>query len=345
MSDAIAGARLDLDFNPRALVQPWPIRSAVEPLDAQLDAIYVPCRGRPAHVTRLLSELFDLNTRVYLLPTEEGDLPPDLEGDIPRVERLAMSDSDFLGLVRSLRCYNNPRFVISSAHWDLPLKRNFALWHARREGFGRILLLDDDIRGLTASMLRAGASALDRWHLAGPFVDEFPDTSVIGHVELALGESVITFLSGSCVFLRADVTLGFFPPVYNEDWIFMAPEIATNRVASLGRISQEQYDPFAVQSMAAFQELGEIIGDGLFTMLAANLYNSRHDTACWNSFLSVRRAWLRLLAMRAEDARHRRAVDDARAVCDGITAKDCAGFVGDWEYDRVAWNRALRELP
>lgn len=175
-------------------------------------------------------------------------------------------------------------------------------------------------------------------------MDDFPDTSVVGHVELAVGDPLSPFLSGSCLFIRTDAPVGFFPPVYNEDWIFMAPEIARGNVASLGLINQEASDPFFCRSLSAFQEPGEIIAGGLFALLASGRYMDRFKTSVWASFLSQRRAWLKYLAARAKDPRHRSAVDDARAKCGEITDVDCAGFISDWEHDRSQWIRTLLEL-
>lgn len=224
-----------LDFNPRDLVVTWtPSRlSPVGHADIDLQAIYVPSKCRAEHVYRLLGGLHVSDATVYVLPTLASDIPSALPAQGPRLEHLGIQDPEFFWALRGLRCVSNPVFAISEADWDLPLKRNYALWHAHKHGFRRILLLDDDIRGLDGARLLAGASALSRWVLAGFFVDDFPDTSVVGHVKRAVGEPLRPFLSGSCLFVRTDVAVGFFSPIYNEDWIFMAPEIEQGNVCSL----------------------------------------------------------------------------------------------------------------
>ncbi len=343
--DAIrAQNTLSLDFDPRDLVVSWrPSQSSPERhSNPKLQAIYVPSRCRAQHVSRLLASLCDSGVPVYLLPTFASDVPAMAAN--PCVEQLSVQDPDFLGAMRGLRCQSNPLFAVATNHWDLPLKRNYALWHAHKHHVHRILLLDDDIRGLNAARLGVGARALAQWAMAGFFVDDFPDTSVIGHVELALGEPVSPFLSGSCLFVRTDAPSGPFPPIYNEDWICMAPEVAQGRVVSLGSVKQEPYDPFTCASHATYQEPGEIIADGLFALLAAGRYEDRLDSSAWRTLVTLRRYWLESLARRANDPRHQAAVDQARIKCDEITELDCVGFISDWEHDRTQWISCLEEL-
>ncbi len=337
---------LALVFNPRGLVVNWtpPERLPAGDANAELHAIYVPTRFRAEHVSRLLAELPNHGTSIYLLPTLGSDLPSTLSASYPHVEHLSFQDPEFLGAMQQLRCLSTPLFAVTADQWDLPLKRNYALWHAHKHRFRQILLVDDDIRGLDAVRLRAGASALSRWTLAGFFVDDFPDTSVVGHVELAVGEPVLPFLSGSCLFVRLDTQVGFFPPIYNEDWIFMTPEIAQGHVISLGFVNQDAYDPFTRASLSTFQEPGEVIADGLFSLLTAGRYEERFDPSAWRTLLSLRRDWLKCLAGRAKNPRHRSAVDRAQVRCDEISELECAGFIKDWEHDRAQWTRTLEEL-
>jgi len=163
-------------------------------------------------------------------------------------------------------------------------------------------------------------------------------------VELALGEEVIPFLSGSCLFVRSDADIGFFPQIYNEDWIFMAPHIERSSICSLGSIRQEIYDPFSDPSRPAFQEPGEIIADGLFALLACCHYTDRFHQDTWNAILSKRREWLTVLTERSRNPLHRAMLATARALCDRVTALDCANYVSDLEHDRQTWNSRLKEL-
>lgn len=307
-----------------------------------LHAIYLPTRGRSEYVSCVVRSLSGASVPVYVIPTLGSDMPAVMPAD-PCVEQLVVQDPEFLGAIGTLRCQSNRLCIVDSDVWDLPLKRNYALWHATKHRFRRILLLDDDIRGVKDADLRAGASALARWVIAGFSIDDFPDTSVVGHAELALGEPAWPFLSGSCLFVQAAL-VGPFPPIYNEDLICMAPEIAQENVVALGVVSQEPYDAFARTTLAAWQEPGEVIADGLFALLAADRYDERLEPSTWRTLLSLRRRWLKDLRARVIDSQHRAAVDCARDRCHEITEWDCVGFLDDWERDRQQWGRSLEEL-
>ena len=341
-----ARENLSLDFNPRDLVTTCaPSKlSSTRGEQKELDAIYIPTKGRPEQVSRLLSNLRASRVPVYLLPSAPNDIPTGRPPEGLHLEELSFLDAVFLEAFRSLRCFSNPLFTVPTDVWDLPFKRNYALWHAHKLGFNRILLLDDDILGMDDTRCLAGADALSQWSLAGFFVDDFPDTSVVGHVKLSLGEPVSPFLSGSCLFLRTDLTTGFFPPIYNEDWIFMAQEIARGSVCSLGLIQQEAHDPFARPGTAMFQEPGEIIADGLFALLVAGRYADRFSLNVWAALLSQRRCWLTVLADRTKHPRHLSAIDEARTICTKLTSEDCVGFISVYEQDIPNWNQTLREV-
>ena len=336
---------LTLDFNPRHLIvnSNPSLFSPTEEVSC-LDAIYVPSRGRNHYISNLLGSLSDFKTPIYLLPSSGDDLPQDITSVGANLRLLSFQELEFLWVVRQQKSQSNPVFGVSDEHWDLPLKRNYALWHACKNRFHRILLLDDDIREVDSELLQAGTNALSQWDIVGLFVDSFPDTSVIGHVELSAGEFVWPFLSGSCLFVQTDRPVGFFPQIYNEDWIFMAPEIAQGHVLSLGSVKQVPYDPFCDDSLSVFQEPGEIIGDGLFALLAVGDYERRLESTAWTELLSLRRSWLRDLAGLVQGQPQCKMVEKALEKCEMISANDCVIFIEDWEHDRIRWERSLKEL-
>lgn len=337
---------LGLDFNPRKFVVKESLSTTeLHTLpDVYLDAIFVPFRGRSEYVSELLTELSYSETPIYLLPTSQSDLAILPKEPRQSIEYLGLDDLEFLAVWQRLECLSNRLSALNSRDWDLPMKRSYALWFARRHHFKKILLVDDDIRGLHSDVLKAGANALQESVMSGLFVEDFPDTSAIGHVEIALGEAVWTFLSGSCLFVRTDVDLGFFPPIYNEDWLFMAHEIARGRVSSTGSIQQKPHDPFLEPSIADFQEPGEIIADGLFALLACDRFDQRLHHAVWDELLNLRRKWLAELACRSSDAKHHAIIEGARAKCRVISESDCVRFLRDWEQDQTLWMSKLKEL-
>ncbi|MBK7481882.1 MAG: hypothetical protein IPO56_17050 [Flavobacteriales bacterium] len=333
--------KLNYDYDPRGLVRHIGPDPDFTECPSTLSAIYVPTTGRPRHVNSLLNYLRDVDVPIYLLVSKETDVPEsELRANIS-VLRLREFDAQFTQTMGEMKTQKSKTFGVPLDQWDLPQKRNYALWHSAGHGYKRILLLDDDIRGLGKSEIQKASAALCNAQVSGFFVDQFPDTSVIGHIELALGEPVSTFMSGSCLFLDVTRCTGFFPTIYNEDWIFMAPSIELGQACSLGQVSQEEYDPFISSDVASFQEPGEILGDGLFSLIAAGAYTERHRTEVWDDLLAIRYDWLIWLSGKVTDQRHRLAIAASLDRFRTIGSSDCVAYIHAWEYDRETWVSAL----
>jgi len=336
---------ITLDINPRVLVASMAseILTTLEEARSYPDAIFVPVRENSSNLPELLSTLPDVEIPIFVLPSSGQE--DCLNGDTRKnTELLGMDDARFESVLQRMYCNSNRMCVSYFDAWDLPAKRNYAIWFARTNCMNRILLLDDDIRGLNENALVAGANALEEFLISGYFVDDFPDTSVIGHAEIEAGLTVHTFLSGSCLFIRTDCEVGLFPPIYNEDWLFMIPQMALGRVCSLGSISQKEYDPFANALTAAFQEPGEVIAEGLMALLASGQYDQRFDHQTWRILLSLHCSNLEDLLRYPLDIRLKAAVEAARGKCSELTIMDCVRFLTDWEADQRMWESALKEL-
>lgn len=332
-------------LSPRHLVATFQSSRTRVKSGERIDAIYVPTRGRPNYLLKILADLNNMQSVVCILPSVASDLPASILAK-PNTYRVLWfaGDSVFTQIFRSLNCTSNPLSTPSPSVWDLPIKRNYALWHANKHGYRRILLVDDDIRGMTEEQLSIGAIALSNYTIAGLFVQYFPDTSLVGHAAIRIGEHLQPFLSGSCLFIRADLATGLFPPIYNEDWIYMAYEIEKGAVCSLGSIEQEIYDPFSRTDAAVFQEPGEVIADGLFVLLDRRRFQDRFSPDFWAAFLRKRVAWLEYLRRRVYEPDHRVAIGEALSRCTEITPEQCVSFILDYEQDRVKWRSVLEEL-
>lgn len=134
-STARAPDTLFLDFNPRDLVNIWtpsqPSLNLRGHGGVDLQAIYVPSKCRAERVSRLLEGFSVTSAPIYLLPTLPSDMPFTSRAQGPRLDHLVIEDLEFLGALHALRCVSNPVFAVPEADWDLPLKRNYALWHAQ----------------------------------------------------------------------------------------------------------------------------------------------------------------------------------------------------------------------
>jgi hypothetical protein len=341
-SSTNARGLFSFEFNPRSFVIPLKESPASPSCSTKtLDAIFIPTRQRSDFVTQLIRKLPQAATAIFVMPTSPKDFATATLELPQNVHCLALADQHFLNIHARLRCSYNRLCLRPDFPWDLPLKRNYALWFARQNKLRNILLLDDDMRGITSLILEQGASALDHHSLCGLYVDDFPDTSVIGHINIASGDTEWTFISGNSLFVRADLNLGFFPPIYNEDWIFLTPHLVRKHVAVIGNVRQEPYDPFTNPSLASFQEPGEVIAEGLFALLHAHAYDQRFNLVAWSELLQLRQELITTLLQRSLHGQLRSAAILALRRCNEITASDCVQFIEDWEHDCELWNSAL----
>ncbi len=316
----------------RSLAQPVALVSEIDksPRRQVLDAVFIPTRNRTENVAGLLDELSWLDSPIFIIPSSDRDIEllSPLQRD--RVQRLPMPESDFRHFLRALRT-SQLRFAPADwGSWDLSLKRNAVLL---------FLFLDDDIRSITPTTVLRGAASLGSYPLSGCFIEGFPDTSVLGHLLRAVGVCEPTFLSGSFIFVDPQRTRAFFPAIYNEDWLFMLPDLLIKEVCSVGTVTQLPYDPFAVSTRAVFEEFGDVVVDALFGLVLDGGYDSRHSQAFWTEAIAERKGLLTSLVGNA--SLNRSQLESAQAalqVCLSIEPTDCVEFVEAWERDLETWH-------
>jgi hypothetical protein len=94
---------------------------------------------------------------------------------------------------------------------------------------------------------------------------------------------------------------GFFPDIYNEDWLFFYDDAARRELGSSGRmVTQLRYHPFADPQRAAWQEFGDVLAEGLYALLddGKSLEHATH--VYWQQFLEARRSFLEEIIRRAD---------------------------------------------
>ena len=139
---------------------------------------------------------------------------------------------------------------------NLSTKRNVGLLLSRMVGWRRIFFLDDDIRDIGYPDLQSTVSMLARYRTAGMRVTEFPDNSAACHAHRATRGAQDVFLSGAALAVDMQHDIGFFPDIYNEDWLFFYDDVASGQIGSSARkITQLRYEPFADPRRAAWQEV------------------------------------------------------------------------------------------
>ena len=105
------------------------------------------------------------------------------------------------------------------------------------------------------------------------------------------------FVSGSALLVDTSRIESFFPDVYNEDWFFLFDAVRLGQVCSSGVVSQEKYDPFADSGRAVREEFGDVLAEGLMSLLHYAGGSGRALTEkYWDAVLDQRRAMLGSIA-------------------------------------------------
>ena len=234
-------------------------------------------------------------------------------------------------------------------HGLLSTKRNIGLLLARMLGWRTVFFLDDDIVEIDPGLVGHAARGLGRLAAVALTVEEFPDNSVVCHANRLGGGRQEVFVGGSALLVDPTLQHGFFPHIYNEDWLYLYEDLTAGRVAGVGSVGQLRYDPFADPERAAAEEFGEIVAEGMVHVLhddkpAATL--GRLDY--WDMFLIRRQGFLTEISERIRaygpPARQRdalRAVAAAEQRRSEITAASCVDYVAAWRADLRSWRDRL----
>ena len=240
-----------------------------------------------------------------------------------------------------------------SCHVDIARKRNVGLLLARLCGWRTIMFLDDDIRGLTEPAISRAAALTARFQAVGFEISYYPDNSVVCHAHRLAGGKQGTFPGGSALLIDVERCTTMFPPIYNEDWLFLFDAIQGRSFARAGSLLQFEYDPFAHSKRATTEEFGDVIAEGLFRLLHQGADVTGATPVYWHSVLERRFQLIDNIATRllASDVGARESgyalmsLAAARKRLDAITPLSCASFIRAWRLDLDAWRRTLLDLP
>lgn len=234
---------------------------------------------------------------------------------------------------------------------DLSTKRNLGLLLARMAGWKRIFFMDDDIRRIAPADLLATVSMLDRWRVAGMRVESFPDNSVVCHARREMGDEQDVFVTGSVLAVDCSQPFSFFPEIYNEDWFFFYDEVQHRRVGcSMRNAGQLAYDPFLNSRRARQQEFGDVLAEGLLTLLHGAQGPEDATSDYWSSFIAARRKLIDDLKRRSTKlepplrGKMVSALETATACLMKIQPWACARYVKSWRYDLEAWRERLADV-
>jgi hypothetical protein len=183
-------------------------------------------------------------------------------------------------------------------------------------------------------------------------VTDFPDNSVVCHANRETGGPQDVFVSGAALAVDCDQDIGFFPDIYHEDWLFFYDKAASRQLAdSRLQATQLAYYPFADPKRAAWQEFGDALGEGLYSLLHRD-ENAEHATReYWSHFLEVRRTFLREILGRSHPADEWVRAEIAASVEAALECslrmkpEVCARYVQAWRRDLNGWKWRLARIP
>jgi hypothetical protein len=242
--------------------------------------------------------------------------------------------------------------IARSCHIDIARKRNVGLLLARLCGWHTVMFLDDDIRDLTVSAVSLAAGLTARFQAVGFEISHYPDNSVVCHAHRLTGGKQHVFPGGSALVIDAARCDTLFPPVYNEDWLFLFDAVQGQSVTVAGALTQVEYQPFARSSRAASEEFGDVIAEGLYRLIheGADLTGATHEY--WRGVLQRRLQLIDDIATRLmlldDDApvigSALMSLAAARKRSAMISALACMSFIRAWRTDLAAWRQMLVDL-
>jgi hypothetical protein len=235
---------------------------------------------------------------------------------------------------------------------DLSTKRNLGLLLARLLGWERVFFMDDDIRDLATSDLYLTVAMLGPYHAVGMRAIDWPDNSVVCHGHRETGEFQDVFISGSLLAVQCTESFAFFPAIYNEDWFFFYPTAAARKLGWSERdATQLYYDPFDDPRRASGQEFGDLLAEGLYSLLHCGLGVEQAVGDYWRLFLDSRRMFLDAVYDRSEKVEpylRQRIVGSIHAALtcsDKMTPSMCERYIHLWQEDLKAWQQMLKGVP
>lgn len=324
-----------------------------------LDAIIVPT-SRPAHHLKQAVTLARAAHCALLILCSRRAAPADVRRlleqrsftdaivvDLPDGYRHELLDFRALASIK-----NDLPEACSYRATDLSAKRNLGLILARMLGWKRIFFLDDDIRDVNPADVLSTVSMLESHPAAGMRVTNYPDNSVVCHAHRQTGGMQEVFVTGAALAVDCQQHSGFFPDIYNEDWLFLYDAASDGRLgSSQHEVTQLVYNPFADPQRAAWQEFGDVLAEGLYALLHFGIGIEDVTNDHWNYFLDSRRRFFEAIIRRKGKARPEireqllHSVEAARECSDEISPELFGRYIRLWREDLRGWKQRVAGIP
>ena len=235
---------------------------------------------------------------------------------------------------------------------DLSTKRNVGLILARMLGWQYIFFLDDDIRDIDPTDVHSTVSMLAFHPAAGMRVTNYPDNSVVCHAHRMTGGMQDVFITGAALAVDSRQNSGFFPDIYNEDWLFFYDAASAGLLGSSRRkVTQLAYNPFADPQRAAWQEFGDVLAEGLYALLDFGAGTEHAQSEYWSYFLDARRRFFDAIIRRSDTASPEireqllQSVEAARKCSAEISPELFERYIRQWREDLRGWEQRVAGIP
>ncbi len=336
------------------------------------DAVVVPATRRASALAGIVERAAVLGSTVVVLCSRQANVEQvaDRIGRVLGARGIVVEiDDDYavpgLGLETASGSFAGPSGGRSS---DLSVKRNVGLLLARLLGWRKIVFVDDDIT-LSHQDLARLAVQLDDHQIAGMACPEFPDNSVFCHARRLAKLPQDVFVTGAVLGVNcSDLPLPFFPDIYNEDWFFFAEAAAHRRLPKVGEARQAKYDPYAEPARASHEEFGDLLAEGLYSLIEHPPLAVDHRRPAeflptlvavageryWSTAIDVRRHDMEETRSRLRGFTTRgncsdqvfdalKSLEAAGTLYDGdtpsITPQHCVAFLDAWQRDIIRWSQ------
>lgn len=142
---------------------------------------------------------------------------------------------------------------------------------------------------------------------------------------------------------------GFFPNIYNEDWFFFQSNPSPKRGGSL-KVSQFAYSPFRQIQRAISEEFGDLLAEGLASLLKHGLQPEEATTSDWTQLIEDRSRLITDVTQAVASSNCQRrdiltALEASRWRLTSISAQSCVHYVSNWITDHDLWSQYLDHLP
>lgn len=287
-----------------------------------LDAVYTPAIANRGPLNTDINVLLKYAKEVvFLYSNNMGGWNKNWNRNV-RIERMSEQVS-FCSNFRA-KVENQNMAVKWRPTFDIPLKRSFALFDAKRKLYNRILLLDDDIYMSEQNIQHSLLALSVGYSIVGFHVVNYPDISTIDHIEQAISrKNHVHSMTGSCMFLNLELVTGDFLNVYNEDLFFFLTQPDPDKIVSGGTVNQRTYVPWTSSERVKHEQFGDL----LYNAFKKRFLGIRKDSIDWSEEIRDRICRIKALSVQTNEKDILDALNYAMSAMCEIKVQDIETFL------------------